>query len=239
MAYRTKLPSGVRRSEYGSIRRVVPPYLRSTHSLLVAANRTISRRLARPAAITGSPTGARITSSPSPVGILVATAGVAPCLQPCEKFRKRGPECFEWRQHRQLVSEHGLPITCQLVPEWLECGKAWHRYSLEVTFLSDDIENRRPSRPEHVTPKEIDHIVKIPWSGAFAQCADLLAEDLLKRIATHGHAAILRTVGVGMRDNAVVGWEHHPLTGSQVGFDPGETTSGLQGTPIVDASLSV
>ena len=78
-AYRTKLPSGVLRSEYGSIRRIVPPYLRSTHSLLVAANRTISRRLARPAVTTGSPTGARITSSPSPVGILAATAGVAPC----------------------------------------------------------------------------------------------------------------------------------------------------------------
>ena len=42
-----------------------------------------------------------------------------------------------------------------------------------------------------------------------------------------------------MREKAVVGWVHYPLTGSQIKFDPGETTSRLKGTPIVDASLAV
>ena len=90
------------------------------------------------------------------------------------------------------------------IPESLERRQAWNRHALEVTFLSDDVEDRRRGWTERFIPEEIDDVVEIPWSRTLAQCTDLLAEYLLEHIATCANA-VFRTVRIGMGDRTFVG----------------------------------
>ena len=152
--------------------------------------------------------------------------------KPAKELRQGVPESLDRRQGGQLVSQHIVPFSDQLLAESGQALDGRDVDAFERAFLAQDIADDRCCRVEFAVAKEIDNVIEVAGPRPLSERAHLFTERFLEDVAADGHA-FRRHVGIGVAGGAHDRWQRQYFIGGQIDLDAWQVAAAQRNRPPI------